>query len=217
MSSLREDGSQTAPSGPLRAVQVVAATVAALIGGSVPCLIFWFMVRHADGTYPAGSEALVMVAAPFLAGLVFALFGSGPILRRAAGFAAALAVPLALVTILVIYNNDLDGLGPAPLAAIAAWALFWIIGFVGAAIGARVRKWAAKVRATSLAQTLREWWARRTCPHNWELVEKQGIPGRPLGRPALPPLGVAYHFIYIYRCPICGAVKAKSDRWGPAS
>jgi hypothetical protein len=169
------------------------------------------VVRGADGVYPAGSEALVIVAAPFLAGSLFALLGPRPILRWSAVFAAAFAVPLALLTILVIYRGDLEGLGPAPLATIATWALCWIVGFVGAAIFSRVRAWAAEVRAVSLTRWLSGWWGRRTCHHDWELQETQEI----LGRLHRSSEGVGNHYIYIFRCRNCGATNTQSDRWGP--
>jgi hypothetical protein len=192
-------------SGPIRAA---AAAIAALIGGSAPCLVFWFLVRGADAAYPASSEALVLVASPLIAAFVFALLGPRPVLRWSAVFAAAFAVPLALLTILAVYRGDLEGLGPAPLAVIAAWVLCWVVGFVGVATGSRVRSWAATAHSTSLSQSLREWWGRRTCHHDWELVEKNEMLGR-WGR------GVGYHHLCTYRCRSCGAVRVESDRWGP--
>jgi hypothetical protein len=193
----------------------VAATVVALIVGAAPCLVFWFVVRGADGTYPAGSEALVPIAAPFLAGFVFALVTPRPILRWSAAFAAAWGVPLALLTVLVIYSGNLDGLGPAPLATVATWVLCWVLGFVGAAIASRVRAWAADVHATSLRQWLRGWWTRRTCSHDWELVDTQETLGSPLGRQTWAPRNVTKRHVYTYRCSVCGAERSRSDRWGP--
>ncbi len=59
------------------------------------------------------------------------------------------------------------------------------------------------------------WWAgwleRRTCPHNWELIEKQKI----LGGPPREIPCVEWHYIYVYRCRNCGTIKRKNDRWSP--
>ena len=197
-------------------VRAAAATVAALVGGAAPALVFWFAVRGAGGAYPAGSEVLVLTATPLLAGFAFALLAPAPVLRWSAGFAAALAVPLALLVILVIYRGDMEGLGSAPLAAIATWVLCWIEGFVGAAMANGLRNWAAEVRAVSAEVWLQAWWTRRTCPHEWEVVESHETLGSPLGRATWAPRNVTRRTMYTSSCNICGAKKTRSDRWGPA-
>jgi hypothetical protein len=69
---------------------------------------------------------------------------------------------------------------------------------------------------------LAERWSRRKCPHNWELVKKEKI----LGTSGLVPStieevpgqvdsGIGYHYIYVYRCRNCAAIKRKNDRWSP--
>jgi hypothetical protein len=208
----QQDSGRAEPAEATRAIMAVVATVAALVVGSIPTIVFWFVVRDASGAYRAGSETLVVIATPFVAGFMFALVTPRPILRWSATFAAVLAVPLALLTILVIYKGDLDGLGSAPLATVAAWVLCWVVGFVGAAMASRARAWAADFRATSLRHWLQGWWTRRTCSHDWELqATEKLLGGRHGGTPR-----VEYHYIYVYRCRICGAVKERSDRWGPA-
>jgi hypothetical protein len=57
---------------------------------------------------------------------------------------------------------------------------------------------------------LADWWKRRTCRHNWELVEKEKILDGP------GPMAYNAHgaYRYVYRCRNCGATKAKMDQWG---
>jgi hypothetical protein len=53
------------------------------------------------------------------------------------------------------------------------------------------------------------WWKRRTCTHHWELVEKEKI----LGQLSVREWGgssVTHRYIYVYRCPICGATKRET-------
>ena len=54
-----------------------------------------------------------------------------------------------------------------------------------------------------------KWWRRRTCDHDWVLVDKQRILG------ALPTREwggsyVDYHYIYVSRCSHCGATRARN-------
>ena len=65
-----------------------------------------------------------------------------------------------------------------------------------------------------------KWWRRRTCPHNWELVEKEKIlgsndfvPSTLEDVPGQAGSGIGYHYIHVYRCRNCEAIKRKNDRW----
>lgn len=187
------------------------ASVVAVAVGSVPSLIFWFWVRRPDGGYPANSEALVLVGTPVLAGIVFALLCPRPVWRRSVFFTLFLGLLVALFTVLAIYEGD-EGLGPAPMAAIAVWALSWFFGALTAGLASRARNWAKQ--GGTLRQWSQDWWTRRRCSHDWELVQTRRLLGR-VGHLRIAG-GVGYHNLYLYRCRICGATRTRSDRWGPA-
>ena len=50
---------------------------------------------------------------------------------------------------------------------------------------------------------------------NGSCVERENILGSTFDRPTWRMSRPGYHYIYVYRCRICGATKAKNDRWSP--
>ena len=112
--------------------RAVAACAAGVIAGAIPTAGFWYLLRSPEGTYPAPSEGLILGVCPLLAGAAFALTAPRPVWRRSVWFTAVFAILPALLAILVIYKGDAKGLGPAPLAVLAAWILCWLLGALGA-------------------------------------------------------------------------------------
>jgi hypothetical protein len=197
-----------------------AAVLAAAVGAA-PGLAFWLAVRHADGTYPNGSEALVLVAAPALAGAVFAALSPRPVWKRSLVFTALYGILPALLTILAIYGDKASGLTvrgneaapliTGPLGVMAAWLLCWFLGALAAGLTSRARNWRAQ--GGTLQEWASTWWARRRCHHDWELEKTVQIPGR-VGH--LRYAGeVGHHDLRYFRCKNCGATRTQSDRWGP--
>jgi hypothetical protein len=192
---------------------VTGAAVAATVMGAIPGLIFWLAVRRPDGTFPNGSEALVLVAMPVVAGATFALCCPRPVWRRSVLFTAVFGVLPALLTILVLYRDDPASLGTGPLAVVAAWLLSWFEGALPAGVVSRIRTW--RGRGGTLSEWAKDWWRRRTCRHNWELVETQKILGNPNDRWSFGRTAIGHHSLYVYKCPVCGANKVRNDRWSP--
>ncbi len=193
--------------------RVAAACVAGVMAGAVPTAIFWYLLRDPGGAFPRPSEGLVLGVCPLLAGAAFAWLTPRPVWRRSVRFTAVFAILPALLTILVIYRDEATGLGPAPLAVLAAWILGWFLGALAAGVVSRVRT--SMSRGGTPGIWLSDWWRRQRCHHDWELVEEQRILGRALGRSESLPLGPSYHYIRVFRCNNCGAVKHKNDRWSP--
>ena len=192
---------------------MAGAALAAAVIGAAPGLAFWFVLRHPDGTYTDGTEGLVLVAAPVLAGIVFALLTPRPVWRRSVLFTLAYGILPALLTILVIYPASASPFATGPLAVIAAWLLCWFVGALAAGLTSRLRTW--RTQGGTLGEWGRGWWRRRQCKHNWELVETAKLPGRVGHQRYAGEIG--YHNIYYYRCRNCDATKTQSDRWGPIS
>ncbi len=201
--------------GPNRARAAVRTALAALAGcllGSIPTLLFWFILRGPEGRFPSSSEILVLGATPLLAGMGFAAVCPGPVWRRSVAFTAGYSLLPALLVILVLYKAAGESLGPAPLGVLTAWILSWFAGGLGAGLVSRVRSSVA--RGGTPRTWTRDWWHRRRCSHNWELIETRRLLGR-VGHLRIAG-AVGYHNIYYYRCRNCGATKTQNDRWGPA-
>jgi hypothetical protein len=180
----------------------------------VPGLIFWFVVRRSDGNYTDGTEGLVLVAVPVVAGVVFALLTPRPVWRRSVLFTLVYGVLPALLTILVIYPaGDSPFITGGPLAVAAAWLLCWFAGALPAGLTSRLRTW--RMQGGTLQEWGSGWWTRRRCKHNWELVQTVKLPGRVGHQRYAGEIG--YHNLYYYHCRNCGAKKTQSDRWGPVS
>jgi hypothetical protein len=192
---------------------VAGAAGLATAVGAVPGLLFWLLVRHSDGTYPNGSEALVLVAVPVVAGATFAALCPRPVWRKSVLFTLAFGILPALVTILAIYGGEEAPMVSGPLGVVAAWLLCWFEGALPAGLTSRLRTWIAQ--GGTPGEWGRAWWRRRRCHHDWELEETAQLPGR-VGHMRYAG-EVGHHTIRYYRCPNCGATKTVSDRWGPIS
>jgi hypothetical protein len=70
-----------------------------------------------------------------------------------------------------------------------------------------IGRWGARTSANLSNLRLPAW---RKCTHSWELVEKHKMLG---GLRMLPGGHPGYHYMYVYRCSICGATKIKNDRY----
>lgn len=188
----------------------VAAVLAAALGAA-PGVVFWFVVRHPDAAYPAGAEALALVAVPVVAGAVFAALCPRPVWRKSVVFTLVFGILPASVTVLAIYDSEPFPLVSGPLGVIAAWLLCWFEGALAAGLTSRLRTWRAG--GGTPREWAKTWWRRRRCHHDWELEDTAKLPGRVGHMRYAGEIG--HHTIRYYRCPLCGATKTVSDRWGP--